>query len=80
MEPYFNKKKYSKEKSWCFSNDIKNCPFDESWNNMFLKLFEDKRFQIIENKINSFIEFNENINILCPKPKYIFKTDNKVQN
>jgi uracil-DNA glycosylase len=74
MEPYFNKKKYSKEKSWAIKNNIKNCLFDESWNDMFLKLFEDKRFQIIQNKINNFVETNENVDILYPKPNYIFKT------
>jgi uracil-DNA glycosylase len=74
MTSNLTKKSYSKEKSWSFKSDIKNCPIDESWNELFSQLFIDKRFQIIQNKINNFIETNEDTSYLYPKPKYIFKT------
>jgi uracil-DNA glycosylase len=70
---HFTKKKYSKEKSWLINTNIKNMPYDVSWSDMFTQLFEDKRFQIIINKIYNYLEYS-NSELLYPKPKYIFKT------
>ena len=65
-------KKYSKERSWTDDIDITKLPLDESWSLIFNKLFEDKRFQIIKNKIKQSIE--KNPEKLYPKPDYLFKT------
>ncbi len=70
---YFTKKKYSKEKSWKPYYDITQMPYDISWSEMFTQLFEDRRYQIIANKIYNYLE-NNNPELLYPKPKYIFKT------
>lgn len=73
MKSYFNKRKYSKERTWTIDTNIKNSPYDISWFDMFTELFNDKKFQIIETKIKKYLSINE-AELLYPKPEYIFKT------
>ena len=67
-----SKKSYSKKLIWSEDIDITNLPLDESYSELFTTLFNDKRFQIIKNKINKYIIEN-NPELLYPKPNYIFK-------
>ena len=48
MKDYFNKKIYSKKRIWAMDTDIKKSPIDESWNDLFSILFQEKHFKIIE--------------------------------
>lgn len=63
---------YSKKKSWDHSIEIEKLPLDDSWSTLFNNLFEDKRFQIIKNKIKQVIDLDPEK--LYPKPEYVFKT------
>ena len=65
-------KRYSKERIWDNTIEIEKLPIDESWNTLFKKLFKDRRFQIIKNKIKQTIE--KIPEKLYPKPDYLFKT------
>ena len=67
------KKSYSKKISWDINIDLKKLPIDESYYKIFNELYKDKRFTIIENNLKKYISTN-NINLLYPKPNYIFKT------
>ena len=67
-----NIKRYSKERIWDKDIEIEELPLDESWNTLFKKLFKDRRFQIIKNKIKQTIE--KIPEKLYPKPDYLFKT------
>ena len=73
MKDYFNKKIYSKKRIWAIETDIKKSPIDESWNDLFSILFQEKHFKIIENKIKKYLENNGNPELLYPKPNYVFK-------
>ena len=69
------KKSYSKKLSWYLDYNIKSAPYDVSYMDLFYKLFNDKRFIIIENKIKKYLsDPNNNPQLLYPKPNYIFKT------
>jgi len=70
-----SKKSYSKKLNW--SQDINNInltnlPIDESYSELFNKLFLDKRFEIIKNKLKKYLE-NSDPELLYPKPNYLFK-------
>ena len=67
------KKSYSKKSSWNINFNIKDYPIDQSWESIFNKLFEDKKLQIISNKLKKYLELN-NPELLYPKPKFIFKS------
>lgn len=63
---------YSKDPQWTTYTNIKNSPLDDSWRQIFDELFEDKKFNIILNKIKSCVENTPEK--LYPKPDYIFKS------
>jgi len=67
------KKSYSKKLSWDINFNLKNLPIDESYHEIFNELYKDKRFTIIENNLKKYLSIN-NINLLYPKPNYLFKT------
>lgn len=72
-----NIKSYSKELSWKdkFEDNkvnLKNIKYHHSWNDMFKKLFEDKRFSNrIERELSEEMQENENL-FIHPKPDFIF--------
>lgn len=67
------KKSYSKKLSWDINFNLKNLPIDESYHEIFNELYKDKRFTIIESNLKKYLSIN-NINLLYPKPNYLFKT------
>ena len=69
----FTKKSYSKKLVWSNDIDIKKIPIDESYNDLFNRLYQDARFQILENKLKKYINTN-NPELLYPKPNYLFNT------
>lgn len=73
--PVLTKKYYSKKHSWSTDDIITKLPLCESWVDIFQKLFSDKRMNIIQNKINKYI-LEGNLELLYPKPNYIFKAFN----
>ena len=67
-----SKKSYSKKLIWSTDIDITKLPLNESYSELFNRLFLDKRFQILKNKLQKYL-INNNPEILYPKPNYIFK-------
>lgn len=67
-----SKKSYSKKLSWSTDIDITKLPLDESYSEIFNKLFQDTRFNILKNKLKKYLE-NNNPELLYPKPNYLFK-------
>jgi uracil-DNA glycosylase len=66
------KKSYSKKTIWNTDYDISISPIDISWNELFTELFNDKKINIIKNKLKKYLESNDPL-LLYPKPNYIFK-------
>jgi uracil-DNA glycosylase len=69
------KKSYSKKLIWSTDIDITKLLLDESYSELFNKLFLDKRFKILQNKLKKYLE-NNNPELLYPKPNYLFKAFN----
>ena len=67
-----SKKSYSKKLIWSIDIDITRLPLDESYTELFNRLFLDKRFSILQNRIKKYLE-NNNPELLYPKPNYLFK-------
>ena len=68
-----NLKSYSKKHTWTLDDDITKLPLGESWDIIFNFLFNDKRFQLVVNKLQKYIS-TQNPEYLYPKPNYLFKT------